>query len=186
MGYFSFWRQGLRTAPVCAACCRSFYLYNMKEYSFRASISHSGNKMALNEIIVPAALAAAFNARKGAVRILCSIEGMEEFPCALNPRKGGGYVIIASKQLIKSHKLENKTDFEVKIRPDLHEGLALPEEFSEVLIQDEWGSQLFDELLPGRKRGLIHYVRSAKSVDTRIRRSFEIVGKLKQEKSSGK
>ncbi len=138
----------------------------------------------MNEIPVPAAIAKAISDKKGAIRILCSIEGGEEFPCALNPRKTGDYTIIASKQLIKANNLENKEAFELSVREDESDGLALPEELSEVLIQDDWGSKLFEELLPGRKRGYIYYVRSGKTVDTRIKRSFEIIEKLKSLKTS--
>jgi uncharacterized protein YdeI (YjbR/CyaY-like superfamily) len=88
-------------------------------------------------------------------------------------------MIIASKELIKRHTLTASEDFQVSIRRDPENGLLLPEEFQEVLNQDDWGKRLFEALLPGQKRGYIYYVRSAKSVDTRIKRAFEIIEKLK-------
>lgn len=133
-------------------------------------------------IHVPEEVAARFRQAKGPVRILCSIEGQEEFPCALNPR-GNNYVIIASKELIRQHRLKPDVSFSVSIRKDLNDGLLLPEELLEVLNQDEWGSQIFDNLLPGRKRGYIYYIRQAKSIDTRIKRAIEIIEKLKKESS---
>lgn len=129
-------------------------------------------------IVVPEEVCRVFKEGKGAVRILCSINGWEEFPCALNPR-GDGYVIISSKQLIKKHKLVPYVPFKVRVRNDVHDGLQLPEELLEVLMQDEHFSYEFEKLLPGRKRGLIYYIRSAKSVDTRIKRSLEIAEKVK-------
>lgn len=145
---------------------------------FTASLSPIEGPMIHHVIKVPEEVAAEFRTSKGAIRILCSIEGKEEFPCALNPRDGE-YVIMASKQLISKHKLKNNEVFSVSIRPDLNDGLELPEEFLEVLNQDEWGSQLFDALLPGLKRSLLYYIRSAKSADTRIKRSFQILEKIK-------
>ena len=145
---------------------------------FTATLSPIEGPMIHHVIKVPEDVAAEFRINKGAVRILCSIQGKEEFPCALNPRDGE-YVIMASKQLISKHRLKNNEAFSVSIRPDLNDGLELPEEFLEVLNQDEWGSQLFDALLPGLKRSLLYYIRSAKSADTRIKRSFQILEKIK-------
>lgn len=129
-------------------------------------------------IHVPEEVAVHFRQPWGAVRILCSVSGQPEFPCALNPR-GKNYIIIASKALIKLHKLQPDISFTVSVRKDPHDGLLLPEELEEVLDQDEWGGSLFNGLLPGHKRGLIYYVRSAKSVDTRIKRALEMIDKLK-------
>lgn len=134
-------------------------------------------------IRVPENICTIFRTGKGAVRILCSINGADEFPCALNPREGN-YVIIASKQLIKTHKLLPGAPFKVQIRTDPNDGLELPEELQEVLDQDDFFRSLFDALLPGHKRGLIYYIRSAKSMDTRIKRSLEIAEKIKTNRLS--
>lgn len=146
--------------------------------SFTAYLSPVDGPMVHHVIHVPEETAAQFRQPKGAVRVLCSVAGKAEFPCALNPR-GDGYIIIASKALISSHKLKHDTPFTVSIRKDLNDGLLLPEELEEVLKQDEWGSSLFDKLLPGHKRGLIYYIRTAKSIDTRVKRALEIIEKLK-------
>ena len=151
-----------------------------KPVSFTAYLSAIEGPMIHHVIRVPDEVTALFKKEKGAVRVLCSVEDMEEFPCALNPR-GEDYVIMASKQLIRKHKLQPDLPFRVSIRPDENDGLELPEEFMEVLNQDEWGEQLFTALLPGRKRSLLYYIRSAKSPDTRIKRSLEIIEKLKSE-----
>lgn len=132
-------------------------------------------------IVVPQETAYLFREAAGAVRVLCSIEGKEEFPCALNPR-GDDYVIMASKQLIRKHRLQDGVPFRVSIRKDKDDGLLLPEELREVLEQDDWAGQLFEALLPGRKRSLLYYIRSAKSIDTKIKRSLEIVEKLKTDR----
>ncbi len=146
--------------------------------AFTASLSPAEGPMIHHLIIVPEEVSAMYRKDKGAVRILCSVEGMEEFPCALNPR-GEDYVIMASKQLIRKHHLKEGIPFKVSIRPDLNDGLELPEEFLEVLNQDGHANQLFEALLPGLKRSLLYYIRSAKSTDTRIKRSFQIAEKLK-------
>ena len=129
-------------------------------------------------IPVPLDVCNHFRESKGAIRILCSIKGQAEFPCALNPR-GTRYVIMASKQLIKKHKLIPGVPFVVSIRVDLNDGLELPDELLEVMNQDDHFRSMFNALLPGHKRGLLYYIRSAKSVDTRIKRCLDIAYKMK-------
>ncbi|MGB0176420.1 MAG: YdeI/OmpD-associated family protein, partial [Owenweeksia sp.] len=58
-------------------------------------------------------------------------------------------------------------------------GMPMPEEFEEVLNQDEEGRQLFEELKPGLQRSFLYYIGSAKTIDTRIKRSFQMVERLK-------
>lgn len=129
-------------------------------------------------IVVPNEKAEPIMNGKGPARILCSIKKQAEFPCALNPRHGR-YVIMASKQLIKQHQLETGVPFEISIRIDPHNGLELPEELAEVLAQDDHGYHVFEKLNDGHKRGLIYYIRQARSVDSRIKRSLEIIEKMK-------
>jgi hypothetical protein len=147
---------------------------------FTATLTEAEGPMFSYQIYIPKDVAEVFRQPKGAVRVLCSIKNAEEFPCALNPR-GNDYIIIASKALVKKHRLENAVPFKVSLRSDPNDGLLLPEELLEVLLQDEFGNQVFEALLPGRKRGLIYYIRTGKSVDTRIKRSLEIIEKLKRE-----
>jgi len=149
-----------------------------KKAEFTGFLNEVGGAMNQYVIVVPEDVCLVFREGKGAVRILCSVNGAEEFPCALNPRQSG-YIIIASKQLIKKHKLAPHVPFNVRVRSDVHDGLQLPEELLEVLTQDDHFSFEFEKLLPGRKRGLIYYIRSAKTVDTRIKRSLEIAEKVK-------
>lgn len=154
---------------------------NDESIQFTGQLSWLDGPMFTHSIRIPEDVGTTFRTGKGAIRVLCSIEGSTEFPCALNPR-GNEYIIIVSKAFIKQHKLAGVSHFQVSIRPDPDNGLLLPEELQEVLDQDEWGSRLFNALLPGRKRGYIYYVRSAKTVDTRIKWAFEIVQKLKTSK----
>ena len=167
---------------ICSNSCTDLFLYlrmtSAEPVSFTASLSPIDGPMIHHVIVVPEEVAKLFRQDKGAVRILCSIKGQAEFPCALNPR-GKDYMIIASLILIRQHKLLLTVPFPVSIRTDLNNGLLLPEELEEVLEQDDWGKQLFEALLPGKKRGLIYYIRTAKSTDTRIKRALDIIEKLK-------
>ncbi len=151
----------------------------MEPVSFNVVLEPLDEKMVHHLIVVPDEIAQKFVAGKGAPRIFCSIEGNAEFPCALNPRHGR-YVIIASKQLIKKNKLAVDVPFKISIRHDPHNGLSLPEELAEVLDQDEVAFKAYDALNDGHKRGLIYYINQAKSVDSRIKRSLEIMEKMKE------
>lgn len=130
-------------------------------------------------IVVPDNEALQFINGKRSVRILCSVGNKPEFHCALIPRHER-FVIIASKQLIKEHKLVTGLPFNISIRPDPNNGLELPEELSEVFAQDEFAFEAYNELTDGAKRGYIYYIRQAKSIETRIRRCLDIAEKIKQ------
>ncbi|MDP3470189.1 MAG: YdeI/OmpD-associated family protein [Daejeonella sp.] len=146
---------------------------------FTAHLEDVEGPMVHHVLIIPDEIAEKFISGKGSVRILCRIEDTTEFPCALLPRHGR-YVIIASLKLIKENNLSVGTAFNISIRPDPGNGLDLPEEFIEVLAQDEFAYKAFIALKDGEKRGYLYYIRQAKSIETRIKRSFEIAEKLKE------
>jgi len=154
-----------------------------KVLSFNVHLEPVEGPMVHHVIIVPDEFSKQFITGKGSARILCSIGHQPEFPCALIPRHER-YVIIASKKLIKEHNLQLEIPFRISIRTDPGNGLELPEEFSEVLAQDEFAFQAYEALNDGGKRGYIYYIRQGKSIDTRIKRSMEIAEKLKQRHGS--
>jgi len=149
--------------------------------TFLAHLEHVDGPMVHHVIMIPDEVAERFVSGKGSVRILCKIGDKPEFPCALIPRHGR-FVIIASLKLIKENNLLLGSTFEMTIRTDPGNGLDLPEEFSEVLAQDEFAYEAFLALKDGGKRGYLYYIRQAKSIETRIKRSFEIAEKLKSRK----
>ena len=150
----------------------------MKPVTLIVILESLNEKMVHHLIVIPNEVAENFVNGKGAPRIMCSVKGNPEFPCALNPRHGR-YVIIASKQLIKKNKLLADVPFEISIRHDPENGLRQPEELEAVLDQDEAASRAFSGLNDGYKRGYIYYINQAKSIDSRIKRALEIVNKLK-------
>ena len=150
----------------------------MEPVTLTVILESLNEKMVHHLIVVPNQIAENFVNGKGAPRLMCSVKGNPEFPCALNPRHGR-YVIIASKQLIKKNKLLADVPFEISIRHDPENGLRQPEELEAVLDQDEIAYQAFVGLNDGYKRGYIYYVNQAKSVDSRIKRALEIAAKIK-------
>lgn len=147
--------------------------------SFEVYLEPVDGSMLHHVIVVPDKFSGDLISEKGPVRILCKIGTGSEFPCALIPRHNR-YVIAASKKLIKENNLLNGKPFLISIRPDPNNGLELPEELIEVLAQDDFAFQVFNALKDGEKRGYIYYIRQGKSIETRIKRSFEIAEKIKQ------
>ena len=68
----------------------------------------------------------------------------------------------------------------VSIMPDTSKyGMKMPEELDALLEQDEEGAQLFEDLTPGQKRYIIHYVSQVKSSQKKIDRAILLINNLK-------
>ena len=59
------------------------------------------------------------------------------------------------------------------------DNLDIPEELEAVLSQDDEARKAWDKLTTGYQRSLIHYVTSVKNVDSRIKRSIELLNRAK-------
>ena len=82
--------------------------------------------------------------------------------------------------LLKELGLQYGDEIEVELCPDPDPDFVdLGEEFTEVLELDEEAAERFYGFTVGKKRGLAHYVNSAKRSETRIKRALEIAHKLK-------
>lgn len=58
--------------------------------------------------------------------------------------------------------------------------LDVPEELDAVLALDDQARKAWDELTTGYQRSLIHYITSVKNVDSRIKRSLELLDRAKR------
>ena len=152
----------------------------MQTNQFTTIIKPIDGPMLQHIMIVPQETVEKFAAFTGHLRIFCRFGNAAEFPCALSPRDGE-HCIAVSKKLMKEAGVVAGQLLSVFIRLDENNGLSLPEELAEVLEQDEFGRKAYNDLNPGKKRGLIHYDSSSKNIDTRIKRSICIINKLKQQ-----
>jgi uncharacterized protein YdeI (YjbR/CyaY-like superfamily) len=57
--------------------------------------------------------------------------------------------------------------------------LDIPEELEAVLEQDEAARNVWEKFTTGFQRSLIHYITSVKNVDSRIKRTIEILERAK-------
>lgn len=99
---------------------------------------------------------------------------------ALQLRKDGYAVLMLSKAVLKSWRLEVGMEVRVMLKPDTSEfGMAFPEEFQIVLEQDPDADAAFRRRKPGVQRNVLYYIHSAKSEETRIKRALEMAERLK-------
>jgi len=116
----------------------------------------------------------------GSKRVVCKVNNELSFQAALMPSKKGYYFINFNKQNSKKLKLEIGQEMTIELSKDESKyGLPMPEEFQELLYQDEEGNELFHNLTPGRQRNLLHIIGSVKSPEIRIRKGLIALNHLR-------
>ncbi|MCF8247075.1 MAG: YdeI/OmpD-associated family protein [Saprospiraceae bacterium] len=113
-------------------------------------------------------------------RVVCTLNGSLEFQCALMPKGDGHFFININKKTRDKLGLQLGSMVAVSLRKDESEfGLPMPEEFAEVLAQDQAGNRHFRNLTPGKQRALLYIVGQPKTSDTRLKRAVVLVEHLK-------
>jgi hypothetical protein len=131
-------------------------------------------------VIVPADLADRLNEEVPDRRLIVTLNGAEEFHCALQPKGDDIWFIHVNKERQKKLKLKIGDEIRVAVRPDDSKyGMAVPEEFAELIRQDPEGDRCFHLLTMGKQRSLLHIINSAKRSDTRLRKAVAIIDYLK-------
>jgi hypothetical protein len=112
-------------------------------------------------------------------RVVCTLNGVETFNCSLFPAKDD-YFITLNKKLREKLGLDIGSTATLEIAKDESKyGMQMPEEFAEVLKQDDEGRRLFDALSPGNQRLMLKLIVFVKDVDKRIIRSLTGIELLK-------
>jgi uncharacterized protein YdeI (YjbR/CyaY-like superfamily) len=94
----------------------------------------------------------------------------------------GDFLITVNKQLRDKLKLGEEDEVLVELKKDTSEfGLPVPEEFVELLAQDEEGNRYFMDLTDGKKRTLLYIIGKPKASDLRIRNGVAILEHLKRQ-----
>jgi CRISPR/Cas system-associated exonuclease Cas4 (RecB family) len=113
-------------------------------------------------------------------RVIYIINKKHQFHGAIQFSKKLGHYIHFSKARIKSIGLIPNELIHVEVKKDSSTyQFAICEEFKAVFETDELAQAKFGKLSDGKKRGLIHYVNSAKRVETRINRALKLADNLK-------
>lgn len=101
------------------------------------------------------------------------------FALAIQSQKNGVRYFSVSRDLKKKIKANIGEKIQVQFQlTDLDE-IDVPEELTVLLEQDEEALAIWNTFTSGAKRGLVHYINTAKSTETRINRSIQIMNKAK-------
>lgn len=147
-----------------------------KEYSFRACLSRIDKIFMNYMVIVPDVIVKEINQKR--IRTKGFINGIE-FSLAIQHIKNGAYYFSINNDLRKKAKLSEGSEALITFIVVENDVVEIPEEFLEVLSQDEMAMQMFNDFTKGKQRSLCIYVQGAKSVDSRIKRSIELADKIK-------
>lgn len=116
------------------------------------------------------------------------VEGMfnqAPFALAVQRIKDGPRYFPVSAPLRKAADIRLGDKVKVVFRIVDPDKLEVPEELEAVLAQDDEARKAWDKLPIGYRRSLIHYVTSVKNVDSRIRRSLDMLARAKMGKLHG-
>jgi translation initiation factor IF-1 len=153
----------------------------MADFFFKAKLEKLPTNLLYTALFLPYELMAQIP-EKGRVRVAGKINGLTPFNLAiLNLKEGPKYFMIGSR-LRKEAKIKEGDLVQVSFQLVDSELLEIPEEFKEALLLDDKAAVIFNSFTTGYKRSLMHYITSAKSIDTRIKRSLELLEKAKQGK----
>lgn len=150
-----------------------------KTYTFTSHLEESNNRLWGQHFIVPSPIVAALSEGSEDKRVVCNINGVEEYQCAMLPKGSGVYIILVNKARVKKLNLKLGDQLQVSLHKDESEyGLPVPEEFTEVLAQDPAAKAFWEKLTPGKQRTMLYIIAQPKSSDLRIGRALAVAGHL--------
>ncbi len=99
---------------------------------------------------------------------------------ALQPGQGKHYLLL-SKRLLKAAGLALGDIASVNFRLADQDAVTIPEELQTALAGDPDIKAIWDDLTPGKQRGLAHRVASARTAPTRFKRVAEVLATLQDQ-----
>jgi Domain of unknown function (DUF1905)/Bacteriocin-protection, YdeI or OmpD-Associated len=151
---------------------------------FKSTLETTGGTSVWHILKISKESVAAFQFKGNLRRVVCTLNSVETFTCALFPSQGNYFITLNKKLRDKLH-LETGDTVTVELKKDESKyGMPMPDEFAEVLRQDPEGDRLFNKLSPGNQRLMLKLIVFVTDVDRRIARSLAGVELLKQ--SDGK
>lgn len=115
---------------------------------------------------------------KGRIRVKGMIKDVT-FALAVQHLRDGSRYFSVSAALRKAAAIALGDRFQVSFKVVDPDELDMPEELDAVLQQDDQARKVWEEFTTGYQRSLIHYVTSVKSVDSRIKRSLDLLNRAK-------
>ncbi len=157
----------------------------MRPIRFETPLSRFDYKGGMYYLPVPADLYAKLK-RPQPLRLKVSTADGANWKAGLMSMGNGTGFLTASTQLIKKQGWRIGQALQVTLEEDLDEEVfPMSDEMREVFDTDLAAAGLFDSLTPGKQRGLIHFVNTAKSSQVRIERALAIAANLQQYGTKG-
>lgn len=147
---------------------------------FKAKLEQLESSVWGQHIKVPEKVASKLIKETKDKRVICKVNDIFSFNAALMPAGKGVYFVNFSKQNSKKFGLTEGEMLNIELtKDDSKYGMPMPEEFQELLYQDEEGNELFHALTPGKQRTLLHIIGKVKSQDIRIRKGMIMLNHLR-------
>lgn len=141
---------------------------------FKARIERMPGKGGWSFVEFPHDVEALYGTR-AAVRVLGTFHGLP-MDRALMPSKSGYHLLIVSGEMRRKAKVDEGDEVTVELwRNPKPDDLVLPEELSETLDFMPEFKAAWDKLTPGTKRGMLLWVSSGKTIETRSKRVAELL-----------
>lgn len=129
-------------------------------------------------IVVPPDIAAEL-LQAGHRRLLVTANG-RAYRRGLVPSKAHGETVQLGLEALKFFGLQpGETASWTVVSDPEPDNLEIPDELSEWLLYDEEAKAEWDKLTPGKQRSLGYYVRTAKRPESRLKRTEEMMRRLK-------
>lgn len=116
---------------------------------------------------------------KGRLRAQGLLNGVTPFNLAVQSERSGAKFFMVGGPLRREAGIKQGDEVHVQFSWIDTEHLDIPEEFQAALEQDDEARAIFETFTTGKKRGLMNYITSVKNVDSRIKRSLELLYKIK-------
>lgn len=150
----------------------------MKTYSFKTTLIRIDHALMKYILIIPQEILTRLPG-KSRIRVNGTIN-KAPFTLSILSLKDGRKYFAASTDLRKRAGLTAGSEAFISFHLIDENIIEIPEAFKEALLQDEEGAAIFTNLMPGLQRSLMHYIISAKGIDTQIRRSLYLLEKIKR------
>jgi hypothetical protein len=147
------------------------------QYSFSAPIIALSIQFKQYGVIVPEDIVALLPPGSR-IRTKGTMHGVK-FALAIQNLSTGEKYFTTSKPMLKQAGLKEGRYAHFIFELSDPEELEMPAEMEEVLAQDDEAKVIWESYTTGEKRSLLHFISSAKSTDTRIKRAIELCHKMK-------
>lgn len=148
---------------------------------FSAEVERLEMKGSWTFVVLPDSIWARAKAA-GHKRWICTLNDVVTWHCAIMPLGDGRRFVVTSKDKLKAAEADLGHHVHVLLEPDVSKyGMALPEDLEEMLEADPEFQRRFDEMKPGRRRGVIHHIASAKTEETIAKRIVRLMKELGME-----